>query len=117
MGYKNYSNKDKFPWCLKISIALNLDSCFANGLPKDSESKIANKLEDDLFEEIKKKATAHYIGHICGDTFLDTYIYLDSPKVVHEYLQTQINKPELTRGFKYEIQKDLTWSSVKNFLK
>src|ERR1700745_2487824 len=47
-AYKTYKKKDQYPWCLKLSIALELDSCFENGLPKENESKVANKLEDDL---------------------------------------------------------------------
>jgi hypothetical protein len=116
-AYKNYDQKAKYPWCLKISIGLNLDSLFENGLPKDSESKIANKLEDDLLAEIKKLATAHYVGHLFNDTFLGVYIYLDDPEKVNKYLQTQINKEELIRGFGYEINNDPTWTTVNGFMK
>ena len=100
---KNYDKKNKYKWCLTISMALDLANLFDNGLPKDSESVIANKLEDELLSEINKLATAHYIGHLFNDTFLDIYIYLDDPEKVHQFLQTQINKEGLTRGFKYEI--------------
>lgn len=117
MAYKNYDKKAKYPWCLKIAIGLDLENLFDNGLPKDSESAIANKLEDDLFAEIKKLATAHYIGHLFNDTFLDVYIYLDDPKKVHDYLQTQINKEGLVRGFGYEINQDPQWTTVSGFLK
>ena len=115
-SYKNYQYKTKYPWCLEITIAYNLDSCFINGLPLNSESKIANKLEDDLLFGIKNKANTHYIGHTCGDTFQDVYIYLDDPKLVHEFLQNQIDKPGLTRGFRYEIKEDKDWETVKNLL-
>ena len=117
MAYKNYSQKSTYPWCLKISIALELKNLFENGLPKDEESAVANKLEDDLLLELKKLSTAHYIGHLFNDTFLDIYIYLDDPKKVHEYLQTQINKEGLIRGFAYEINEDATWTTVNGFLK
>ena len=117
LAYKNYDKKTKYPWCLKIAIGLNLDSLFENGLPKDSESKVANKLEDDLLAEVKKLSTAHYVGHLFNDTFLDIYIYLDDPEKVHNYLQTQINKEGLIRGFGYEINKDPSWATVKEFMK
>ncbi len=116
-AYKNYDNKAKYPWCLKISIALNLDSLFENGLPRDNESKIANKLEDELLVEVKKLATAHYVGHLFNDTFLDIYIYLDNPEKVHKYLQTQVNKEGLIRGFGYEINNDPTWMTVKEYIR
>ena len=117
MAYKNYDKKAKYPWCLKIAIGLDLENLFDNGLPKDTESAIANKLEDELLAEIKKLATAHYIGHLFNDTFLDVYIYLDDPKKVHDYLQIQINKEGLVRGFGYEINQDPKWSTVSGFLK
>jgi hypothetical protein len=117
MSYKNYDKKAKFPWCLTISMALDMSNLFDNGLPKDNESAIANKLEDELLSEINKLATAHYVGHLFNDTFLDIYIYLDEPEKVHQYLQTQINKEGLARGFRYEINQDPQWGTVKGFLK
>lgn len=117
MAYKSYDKKAKYPWCLKIAIGLDLENLFDNGLPKDSESAIANKLEDELIAEIQKLATAHYIGHLFNDTFLDVYIYLDNPEKVHNYLQTQINKEGLVRGFGYEINQDPKWKTVSGFLK
>ena len=117
MAYKTYDKKSQYPWCLTIFIALDPDNLFENGLPKDEESAIANKLEDELFIEIQKLATAHYIGHLFNDTFLDIYIYLDEPEKVHEYLQTQVNKEGLIRGFKYEIVKDPKWTTIEGFLK
>jgi hypothetical protein len=117
MAYKSYDKKAKYPWCLKIAIGLDLENLFDNGLPKDTETAIANKLEDELFAEIKKLATAHYIGHLFNDTFLDIYIYLDDPEKVHNYLQTQINKEGLARGFGYEINQDPKWTTVSGFLK
>jgi Family of unknown function (DUF695) len=116
-AYKSYNKKIKYPWCLKLAIGLELDSCYENGLPKGDESKIANKLEDELLVEIKKLATAHYIGHLFNDTFLDVYVYLDEPEKVHQYLQTQINKEGLIRGFGYEINKDPAWTTVREYFK
>ena len=114
-AYKNYDNKSKYIWCLKIAIALDLENLYENGLPNNEESAIANKLEDELFAEIKKLATAHYIGHLFYDTFLDVYIYLSEPEKVHQYLQTQINREGLIRGFSYEINQDPKWKIVDGF--
>ena len=116
-SYKNYNKKAKYTWCLKISIGLNLDSLSENGLPKGNESEIANKLEDEFLIEINKLATAHFVGHLFNDTFLDVYIYLDEPEKVHKYLQTQINKEGLVRGFGYEINNDPTWATVNEYMK
>ena len=117
MAYKDYIKKAKYSWCLKISIGLDLENLFENGLPKDTESAIANKLEDELLAEIQKLSTAHYIGHLFNDTFLDIYVYLDDPEKVHNYLQTQINKEGLVRGFGYEINQDPKWKTVSGFLR
>ena len=117
MAYKGYDKKSKYPWCLTIAIALDLENLFQNGLPKDEESAIANNLEDELFAEIQKIATAHYIGHFFHDTFLDVYIYIDEPETVHKYLQTQVNKQGLIRDFRYEINNDPQWTTVEGFLK
>jgi Family of unknown function (DUF695) len=117
LAYKSFDKKAEFPWCLKLAIGLDLDSVFDNGLPKDGESKIANKLEDELLADIRKLTTAHYVGHLFDDTFLDVYIYVDDPKKIHDFLQTQINKVGLIRGFGYEINNDPGWTTVKPFLK
>ena len=117
MAYKSYDKKSAYPWCLKIAIALELNNLTENGLPQSDESVIANKLEDELLSEIQKITTAHYIGHLFNDTFLDVYIYLDNPKKVHDYLQTQINKEGLIRGFGYEINEDPKWKTISGFLK
>lgn len=117
MAYKTYDKKAKYTWCLEISIALDLKNVNENGLPKNDETIIANKLEDELLSEIQKLATAHYIGHLFNDTFLDIYIYLDEPEKVHNYLQTQVNKEGLVRGFSYEIKQDPKWMTVEKFLK
>lgn len=117
MAYKDYDKKAKYSWCLKIAIGLDLENLFENGLPKDTESAIANKLEDELLAEIQKLSTAHYIGHLFNDTFLDIYVYIDDPEKVHNYLQTQINKEGLVRGFGYEINQDPKWKIVSGFLK
>jgi len=117
LAYNDYNKKSQFPWCLKLAIGLELDSLYDNGLPKEGESQIANKLEDELLAKIKTITTAHYVGHLFNDTFLDVYVYLDEPKKVHAFLQTQINKPGLIRGFGYEINKDPIWSTVNPFLK
>ncbi len=117
MAYKTYDKKEKYPWCLKISIGLDLDNLYENGLPKNEESAIANKLEDELIAEIQKLTTAHYVGHLFYDTFLDVYVYLDEPEKVHKYLQTQTNKEGLIRGFGYEINQDPKWTTADGFLK
>ena len=116
VAYKDYNQKTKYPWCLKISIALNLDNLFENGLPKNVESDIAYKLEHELVDEIQKITVAHYLGHLFNDTFLDIYIYLDNPEKVNKYLQTQINKEGLIRGFGYKIEMDSIWEKVKDFI-
>ena len=116
-AYKTFDKKDKYPWCLTLNIALDLKNVTKNGLPIKAESDIANKFEDELLDRIKKITTAHYIGHLYNDTFLDVYVYLEDPKQVHLYLQSQINKPGLTRPINYKIEKDPTWANVKELLK
>ena len=115
-AYKNYDKKAEFPWCLHIGISLSADSVQSNGLPKTDESDVAYKQEEELLDEIKKLGPAHFIGHIFNDGFLDLYVYLQDPEAAHKYLQTQINKPDLLRGFGYEINKDEEWSKVQALL-
>ena len=115
-GYKNYKLKKKYPWCLKIAIGLDQERVFENGLPMKEESQVAFKMENEFIEQIVKRTTAHYIGHLFNDEFLDIYWYLEEPEKIHNYLQTQINKEGLLRGFGYEINEDPTWETVRQFI-
>ncbi|MTI23282.1 DUF695 domain-containing protein [Fulvivirga sp. RKSG066] len=117
MTYKRYDKKAKYPWCLKIAIALEFDNLYENGLPKKEESEIAIGLEEDLLSDIHKLGTAHYIGHLFYNTFLDVYIYLSDSESAHKYLQTQVNKEGLIRRFGYEINEDPEWTIVQGFMK
>lgn len=117
MGYKSYTHKEQYPWCLTLNIALDLNGVYKNGLPLKSESDIANKFEDELINSIRKITTAHYICHLYNDTFFDVYIYLDHPEKVNEYLKNEVNKPGLIRGFAYKIERDPNWTTVDGFLK
>lgn len=58
----------------------------------------AFKMENEFIEQIEKRTTAHYIGHLFNDKFLDIYWYLEEPEKTHSYLKTQINKEGLLRG-------------------
>jgi hypothetical protein len=42
---------------------------------------------------------------------------LANPESVHKYLQTQVNKEGLIRGFGYEINQDPNWTFVQEFIK
>ncbi len=117
MGYKNYALKSRYKWCLTINIALDLKHVTANGLPIKSESDIANKLEDELMSAIRKLTTTHYIGHLYNDTFLDIYAYIENPEKVNKYLQSQVNKKGLIRGFAFKMEQDPNWNTVKAFLR
>ncbi len=114
-AYATYDRKNQFPWLLHIEVKLEPAYVQENGLPNDAENEVANDFEEYLMSEIKKRTTAHYIGHVFFDGYLDIYIYLPEPKVIHEYLQTQINKEGLIRGFGYEINEDPTWRGVEMF--
>lgn len=116
ISYQNFKKKAEYTWCLNITIYLELENLNENGLPEFEESSIAYELEDYLLSEIKKLTKAHFIGHLFNDTCLDIYVYINEPKKVHDYLQTQINKEGLTRGFGYEIKEDNAWDTVKSFL-
>jgi hypothetical protein len=117
LAYSDYADKARYPWCLTINIALDLKKVSKDGLPIWSESQIADKLEDELIRSLRKIETAHYVGHLFNDTFLDIYIYLDNPEKANNYLKKQVNKEGLVRGFAYEIKKDPDWTTVKGFFK
>ncbi len=116
-AYKNYAYRKKFSWCLRLSIALDEGALYANGLPKGEEIAVANKLEDELVEGIKSLTVAHYLGHLFNDAFLHVYMYFEDPEAVHQYLQSQVNKEGLVRGFAYEIQQDPQWLIAAPFIK
>ena len=116
LAYKNYPQKKRFPWCLKIAIALDEENLYENGLPMADESHVANRMEDKLVQDIRSRCTAHYIGHIFNDSFLDVYVHLDDPEPAHQYLQDLIAREDHARGFGYEIKNDPEWSIVGDFV-
>ena len=115
-SYSTYDKKNVYPWRLIISMALSLDSLDSNALPSPGESKIAYAEEDELVAKIQKTATAHYVGHLLNDGFMDIYLYLADPKAVNILLQGEVNKPDLKRGFKFEISQDPEWTTIKGFM-
>jgi len=117
MAYKNYAEKGNYPWCLEISIALNLSDVYENGLPRQKESNIVNRFEDKLLEHLKKVATMHYVAHMYNDGFLDIYMYLDEPEQANGYLKREINKDGVTRPFSYRISKDNEWLTVQRLFR
>jgi hypothetical protein len=116
MAYIDFNQKSEYPWCLTISIALDQKNLNPNKLPLPNETKIANDEEDQLVSKIEKIAKVKYVGHLFNDSFLDVYIYLDSPEKVHEYLQIEKDKESLIRGIAYEIKQDPNWEIVNGFL-
>ena len=115
-SYKDFVDKSKYTWCLKIYIGLEVKNCKENGLATEPEIKIANDLEEELLKKIRELTIAHNVGHFFTDTFLDIFIYINDPDKIHQYLQTQVNKKELVRPFGYRIEMDPAWSSVMSFI-
>ena len=66
---------------------------------------------------IRRLATAHYIGHLYNDSFLDIYVYLDEPEKVYQFLKKEVDKKGRTRDFAFEIKQDPNWDTVKSFLR
>lgn len=97
-------------------IGLDEGNLYENGLPVADESSVANRMEDRLVETIKTLGTAHYLGHLFNDSFLDIYLQLDDPEATHKYLQELIASEDHERGFGYEIKEDPDWSAVQGFL-
>jgi hypothetical protein len=116
MANIDFNPKNMYPWCLTISIALDQNNLYPNKLPLPGETKIANDEQDQLVSQIEKLAKVKYVGHLFNDSFLDIYIYLDSPKRVHEFLQIEKDKENLIRGMAYEIKEDPGWAIVHGFL-
>jgi len=116
MSYKNFKEKIVYPWCLKISIALDEGHLFENKLPKGEESAIANNLEDSLIVKLEKVDRIQYIGHIYYNGFLDIYIYLKDPKAVNNYLSKNIKSRKFVREFEYVIERDPNWSKVSKYI-
>lgn len=116
-GYKDFDKKKAYTWCLTINIGLDLKHVTKNGLPLQSESDICNKFEDELMSHIRRLATAHYIGHLYNDSFLDIYVYLDEPEKVYQYLKKEVDEKGRARDFAFEIKQDPDWDIIKPFLK
>ena len=116
MAYRDFKQKSNYPWCLTISIALDLKNLYPNKLPLPEETQIANDIQDQLVSKIKKITKVEYVGHLFNDAFLDIYIYLNKPDRVHEFLQIEKDKESLIRGIAYEIKEDPNWATVQGFL-
>ena len=116
MGYKKFDKKSQYLWYLEINVGLDLKHVDKNGLPNKDESDIANRFEDYLIAEIRKVAVLCYVGHLYNDTFLDIYAYTNDPEKVNAFLQKEVNKKGLTRGFAFKMEQDPNWTKVKQFI-
>lgn len=115
-AYKNYDQKAEYRWLLHIEVALEQANLLEDGLPGNDEMAVANQLEEELLAGIRAVATAHYVGHMFFDGFLDVYVYVDAAKETHDFLQSQVNKDGLLRPFSYEINEDAEWVGVSKFM-
>jgi len=116
MSYKNYALKNKYPWCLMLSLVFDTTRLVKNNMPDSEDISIAYTQEDSLVYHIKKITTAHYIGHLFNDGFLDIYCYLDDPEQVHAFLQSTANDTKWKLPFSWEINNDPNWDRVKQFM-
>ncbi len=112
-GYQEFPHKIKYPWSLRLHIALNLDDVTPNGLPLEQEKDIGQQFEDELVAALGKLTVVHNVGHLYNDGFLDVYLYLAAPEKAHAYLQQRIENKDHTRGFAYEMSKDPHWTEVE----
>lgn len=112
LAYKDFRRQLAYPWCLKITIGLDLDKITDEGLPEPDESIVVGQFESDLLREIRAITPAHYIGYVISDTFWETYIYLDYPEKVSTYLTDEIDSRERIRSFAFIITQDYNWSMV-----
>ncbi|MGK0233082.1 DUF695 domain-containing protein [Candidatus Marifrigoribacter sp. Uisw_064] len=115
-GYKDYKEKSNYPWSLKINMELNSEKCNPNGLPLDDESELANKLENELVENLSKISPVHNVGHLFNSNHLDIYLYVRNKNKIDEWLKREIKKENLIRSFSYELTKDKNWETTGNFM-
>ncbi len=112
-SYNNFNSKSKYPWCLQLSVPLEPEEVNENGMANTLETtQSCYQLKDKLIAEIEKLTTIQYVAHYFNDGFFDAYVYIDTPKKVHEYLQTQLEHPDRIRGFAYQINRDENWSRI-----
>ncbi|HKO82752.1 MAG TPA: DUF695 domain-containing protein [Chitinophagaceae bacterium] len=114
-AYDNYINKSFFPWLLGVELQIIQKN--NNGHPIDSEAAYLNQIQDDLETLLKKDHTVHSVARVTRNGFRDLLIYIDTPKLTQEELNSFFENIMKEREINFGIQKDPSWKAVSGFIK
>lgn len=114
LGYKNYADKAKFPWCLAVNIT-TLQK-YPNGLPTAEEAPILNTTEDMITEALVKAGATQFIGRVTMKGYRELYYFVTNPDKADAALK-KLAKKRQPREWEYQMQEDENWSRVAPFFR
>lgn len=114
LGYKNYADKAKFPWCLAINIT-TIDK-YPNGLPTAAEAPVLNATEDLITEALAKAGATQFVGRVTVKDYRELYYFVADPAKTDAVLKKMAKKRQ-PRSWEYQMQEDKTWSRVAPFFR
>lgn len=108
--FKNFKQKDKFPYSLWITVETKDKS----GYPGEIESNKFITLEDSIISKISCMTPFCYIGHTTRKGYREIIIYVsDKNKTIG--IMDNLNN-ELKAKLKFDIQIDINWENVSGFI-
>ena len=109
-GYKNYPNKQHFPWCAQILLAIQDKN--DNGHPTDEEAAVLNDIEDKITTFLKENHTVHHIGRVTRNGERDIIYYIDKPKFNQHETKLFFDEINSQRNLNFTLEKDPKWEFV-----
>lgn len=107
--YKNFGDKQSFPWVLEIVIrAADVSD---DGLPTVEENVVLNDFEDSIVEMLSQSTAILFFGHITGAGARLAYCYLASPNPAYDIL-TKFCAGKPMRELRFEIDRDPEWLRI-----
>ena len=113
-AYENYPNKSFYPFLVGIELEI-LDKN-DSGHPVDTEAARLNQIQDEIETLLRQKHTVHSVARVTRNGTRDILIYIDTPKLIREELNTFFEAILKERQVNFSIQKDASWSAVAGFI-
>lgn len=104
---ENFSDKQVFPWHLKISIDCKLVG--NNGMPTAEEGECLQQLEREIESTIQSDENAIFLARVTCRSQRTLLFRVRNPEVANTLLQSLTSSPRQIREWDYVMERDSEW--------